>query len=67
MDFFVAKSKKPYFGGVVGHYSQNEIFSKKYSCQFFNLKRHPNFMKSFRKILWSVLEKTHLPTDIMTY
>ena len=39
MDFFAAKSKKPYFGGVVGHYSQNEIFSKKYSSvSFLTLK-----------------------------
>ena len=63
---FFAKFKKPYFGGVFGHYSQNEIFPQKPgSVSCFPL-RHPNFMRSSRKILSAVLEKTCLLTDILT-
>ena len=59
------KSKKPYFGGVLGHYRQSEIFSQKSGCASFLPLRQPNFMRSFRKILWGIL-KTCLPTDIVT-
>ena len=27
--FFFAKSKKPYFPGILGHYPEHEIFSRK--------------------------------------
>ena len=47
--FFFAKSKKPYFWGVLGHYPQNEIFSQKSDSVMFLPSRHPNFMRSFRK------------------
>ena len=59
------KSKKSYFGGVLGHYPQSEIFSQKSGCASFLHLRHPHFMRSFRKILWGIL-KTCLPTDIVT-
>ena len=65
---FCCKIQKTLFWGCRwALFSKWDFFQKIQLCQFFNLKRHPNFMKSFRKILWSVLEKTHLPTDIMTY
>ena len=60
---FFAKSK----WGIFGHYAQNKIFSQKYGSVSFLPLRHSNFMKSFTKILWAVLEKTCFPTDIMTY
>ena len=63
MDYFFAKSKKPYFWGVFGHYPQNRIFSQKSGSLSFLPLRYPNFMRSLRKILWAILEKTHLPTD----
>ena len=59
--------KKCYFWGVFGHYPQNEIFSQRSGSTSFLPLRHPNFMRSFRKILWTVLEKMCLPTDILTY
>ena len=65
--FFFEKSKKPYFWGVSGHYCQNEIFSQKSGSISFLPLRHPNAMRSFRKILWAVLEKTCSPTDTLTY
>ena len=33
----------------------------------FSHDRHPNFMRSFRKILYAILEKKFLPTDVLTY
>ena len=66
-ELFYAKSQKPYFGGVLGHFSQNEIFPKKSDSVRFLPLRHPNFIRSFRKTLWAVLEKTCLPNDILTY
>ena len=57
MDYFLAKSKNPYFWGVFGHYPQNEIFSQKSGSVSFLLLKHPNFMRSFRKILWAVWRK----------
>ena len=50
MDYF-GKSRKPYFWGVWGHYPQNEIFSKKTGSVSVLPLRHPNFIRSFRKIL----------------
>ena len=44
--FFPAKSKKTYFGGVFGHYTQNEIISEKSGSVSFLLLRQPNFMRS---------------------
>ena len=41
-------------------------FSQKFCSVSFLLLGYPNFMRSFRKILWAVLEKTRLPTDILT-
>ena len=64
--FCFAKCKKPYFCGVFGYYPQNEIFSQKSGSVSFWLLRHPNFLSSFRKVLWAVLDKTCLPTDILT-
>ena len=43
------------------------VFSQKCSSVNFLPLRHPNFMRSFRKILWAILEKMCLPTDILTY
>ena len=34
---------------------------------FFQPFKHPKFMRSFKKILQAILEKMHLPTDILTY
>ena len=64
-----AKSKKHYFQGIFGHYPQNEIFSQKSSPASFLPLRHPNFMRSFRKILRAFLQKKRLHSDIiiMTY
>ena len=61
--FFLQNPKNPIFG----HYPQNEIFSQKCSSVSFLCLRYPNFMRNFRKILWAVLEKPHLLTDILTY
>ena len=49
-----------------GHYSQNEIFSQKSGSVSFLPLKHPNFMRSFTKILWAVSEKTRLSTNILT-
>lgn len=59
--------KKPYFWGVLGHFAQNEIVPQKSGSISFLPLRPPNFMGSFRKIVWAVLEKTSLPSDILTY
>ena len=59
--------KKPYFWGVLGHFAQNEIVPQKSGSISFLPLRPPNFMRSFRKIVWAVLEKTSLPSDILTY
>ena len=69
MIFFVvvAKSKKLYFEFFGGHYSQNEIFSQKSDPVNFLPLRQPNFLWSFRKILYAVLGKTCLPADMLTY
>ena len=48
------------------YYPQNEIFSQKSGSVSFLPLRNPNLMKSFRKILRVNLEKTRLPTDILT-
>ena len=57
-----AKSKKPYFWGVFGHYPKMRFLPE---MRFLPL-RQPNFMRSSRKILWAVSEKMHLPIDILT-
>ena len=57
---FFCKTQKTYFWGVFGQYPKN------LAVNFLPL-RHPNFMRSFRKILWAILEKTRLPTDVLTY
>ena len=68
VQIFFYKIPKTYFQGIFGHYPQKiEIFSPKSSSISFSPIRHPNFMTSFRKILWAILEKTCLPIDIMTY
>ena len=59
--------KKPYFWGVLGHFAQNEIVPQKSGSISFLPLRPPNFMRSFRKIVWAVLEKTSLSSDILTY
>ena len=64
--YFFAKSRKLNFGVVLGHYPQNEIFSQKSGSVSILPLRHPNFMRISRKILWAVLEKICLPTDILT-
>ena len=61
MDYlFFAKSKKTFFGVFLGI-----ILKTSDSVSFLPL-RHPNFMRSFREILWSVLKKnafTYWHTD----
>ena len=54
---FFAKSKKHHFWGIFGHYPQNEIFFKKSGSVTFLPLIFPNFMQSFRKLLWVVLQK----------
>ena len=61
------RKKKNYFCDIFRHYTQNENFSQKSASFSFLPLRHPNFMRSFRKILWTVLEKTPLPTDTLIY
>ena len=48
---------KNLFLGCFGHYPQNEMFCQKYDSIRFLPSRHPNFMRSFRKILSAVLSK----------
>ena len=57
--------KKKHFLGDFGHYSQNEIFPKIQLRQLFILKA-PQLHEKFQKILQAVLEKTRLPTGILT-
>ena len=65
--FFFFQNSRNLSWGVLGNYPQNKTFSKKSSSVSFLLLRHPNFMRSFRKILWAMLEKTRLLTDILKY
>ena len=54
------------FCSVFGQYPKNYICSQIiWPCHFLHL-RHPDFMRSFWKILWAVLKKMCLPTDIGT-
>ena len=55
---FFAKSKKPYFGCVFGHYPQNEIIPQNSNSFSFLPLRHPNFKGSFRNILSCFGENT---------
>ena len=64
---FFCKIKKIPFLGVFGHYPQNEIFFQKSDYVSFLRLKQPNFMRSFRQILWAVLEKMSLPTDVLIY
>ena len=64
--FFVAKSKKTYFGGVFGHYLQKKFFPQNQALSVFLPLKHLNFKRSFKKILWAVL-KACLPTYMLTY
>ena len=66
MDYFLQNPKNLIFGGVFGLYPQNEILSLKSSSVSVLPLRHPNFMRSFTKLVSDVLKKTRLPTDILT-
>ena len=65
---FFAKSKKHHFWGIFGHYTQNEIFFKKFGFVTFSLLRYPNFMQSFEKSYEQFLRKlvTDWQTDWLT-
>ena len=65
--FFFCKIRKPYFVGVFERFPQNEIFLQKSGTGSFLPLQQPNFMRSFKKIIRAVLEKTCLPTDILKY
>ena len=62
--FFLQNLKKPIFEELLGITPKN-VSQKSGSVSFLPL-RHPNFMKSFRKIISAVLENKRLPTDILT-
>ena len=64
--FFLQKPKNPIFGVFLVIIPKMKFFQKSGSVIIL-LLRHPNFMRSFRKILSAVLEKTRLPTDKLTY
>ena len=65
---FFAKYKKQFWGYFWALSTKWDFPQKSGSFSFLAL-RHLNFIKSFRKILWAVLEKTRLPTDhgLLTY
>ena len=67
MDF--CKIQKTLFSGYFWALSSKWDFSQKSSSASFLPLRHPNFMRSFRKILPAFLEKKRLRSDIikMTY
>ena len=54
---FFVKSTKPYFLRYFWALSPNWDFSSKIQLYQFLPLRHPNFMRSFKKILWAALEK----------
>ena len=69
-----AKSRKPHFWGIFGHFPQNKNFSKKSGSVWFLPLKHPNIMKSFKKNpinrFWEKVVTDLLkywPTDIPTY
>ena len=64
---FLKYPKTPIFRVFWGIVPKIRFFSQKFGSVSFSTLRHPNFMRSFRKALWAVLEKTRLPTDILTY
>ena len=64
--FFFCKIQKKTFWGCFWNYPQSEIFSQKSGSVSILPLRHPNFMRISRKILWAVLEKICLTTDILT-
>ena len=61
MDYF-KKKKQTILRVFLGIILKMRFFPKNLS---FLPLRHPNFMRSFRKILSTVLEKTRLPTGIL--
>ena len=67
MHYVSGKIQNPLFFGCFWTLSQNEIFPKKSGSVSFLPLRQPNFMRSFRKMSWAILDKTRLPTDILTY
>ena len=62
---FLLNKKKPILVVFLDIIPKMRFFYQKSSSVSFLPLRHPNFMRSFRKILWAILEKTHLPTDIL--
>lgn len=60
---FLAKTKKNFFGGIL---PQN-ILSEKSGLVSFLPLRHPNFVRNIRQIVWAILEKTWLLTDLLSY
>ena len=64
---FCSKYKKPYFWGIFWHYLKSEFFFQKIRLRQFSTLRHPNFMQTFRTILWAVFKKNgYWPTDWLT-
>ena len=60
MEYFLQNSKTIFFGCF------SALSQKSDSVSFLPLG-HLNFVRSFWKILWAILEKMRLPTDILTY
>lgn len=63
---FLAKTKKNFFGGIFGILPQNILSEKSGFVSFLPL-RHPNFVRNIRQIVWAILEKTWLLTDLLSY
>ena len=67
LKFLRGKKKKKRFWGVLGNYLQNEIFFQKSGSVSFLSLMQPNFMRSFRKFLLAVWEKTRLLSETLAY
>ena len=67
MEYSFLQNSKKLFWECFWVSSQNDIFFQKSGSISFLPLRRPNFMRSFRKILWTMSEKMCLPTDILTY
>ena len=65
--FYFLQNQKNLILGVFLGIVPKWDFSQNLALSVFLPLRHRNFMRSFRKILWAVLEKIGLPTDILTY
>ena len=65
--FFFCKIQKALILGCFWTLFPKWNFSQKSGSVSFLPLMHRNFMRSFRKILWAILDKTCLPTDILTY